>query len=464
MHIMNKQNVFFALLVGFLNLGFAAGKPNILLITTDDLGCQLSCYGEKRFNTPKLDAFAAEGVRFEHFYVAQSSCSSSRAALLTGRWPHQTGQYGLAHLGFTMHPGQKNLPALLKSAGYRTGIIGKLHVEPAADYPWDWMPTKEKVAAIPTRKVGWVAEQSREFFASAKKSNQPFFYYVNFFDPHGPYTPDVNQVDGVPAKPMTANDTSDPYPLKAPTEAAKKRLTATIINTILRADAGMGLLMDELKAAGLADNTLVIFIGDNGLPTVHGKTTSYELGVRVPLMVRWPNQAKAGTVSRDLTSTLDLMPTILAAAGVTIPDNLAGQPLQPLLRCEPVKWRELLFTEMNFHQPEMFLPQRTVRDVRYKLLHNLIPASDQAAVELFDLQADPDETKNLANDPTLSKVRERLESALTDWQVKTADPLLDAARVQRWKAAAERWDKLPRVKAAAAQVVHIPPGELELLK
>ena len=132
MHIMNKQNVFFALLVGFLNLGFAAGKPNILLITTDDLGCQLSCYGEKRFNTPKLDAFAAEGVRFEHFYVAQSSCSSSRAALLTGRWPHQTGQYGLAHLGFTMHPGQKNLPALLKSAGYRTGIIGKLHVEPAA--------------------------------------------------------------------------------------------------------------------------------------------------------------------------------------------------------------------------------------------------------------------------------------------------------------------------------------------
>ena len=172
--------------------------PNILLITADDLGCQLSCYGEKRFRTPRLDALAAEGVRFENFYVAQSSCSSSRSSLLTGRWPHQNGQIGLAHLGFTMHPGQPNLPALLKAAGYRTGIIGKLHVEPAADFPWDWMPAKEKMAAPPTRNVRWVAEQSREFLASAKASGQPFFYYVNFFDPHGPYTPDVNQVDGVP--------------------------------------------------------------------------------------------------------------------------------------------------------------------------------------------------------------------------------------------------------------------------
>ncbi len=147
----------------------ASDRPNILLITADDLGNQLSCYGEKRIRTPNLDGLAAGGVRFANAYVAQSSCSSSRAALLTGRWPHQNGQYGLAHLGFRMHPGQKNLPALLKEAGYRTGIIGKLHIEPAAEFPFDWMPAKEKVAAGPTRNVRWVAAQSRQFFAEAQR-------------------------------------------------------------------------------------------------------------------------------------------------------------------------------------------------------------------------------------------------------------------------------------------------------
>jgi len=444
--------------------GFAATAPNILLITADDLGCQLSCYGEPRFRTPQLDALAAEGVRFEHFYVAQSSCSSSRSALLTGLYPHQNGQLGLAHLGFRMHPGQQTLPALLKSAGYRTGIIGKLHVEPAADFPWDWMPQKEKMAAPPTRNVRWVAERSREFFASAKASGKPFFYYVNFFDPHGPYTPEINQVDGVPANPMRPEDIAEPYPLKAPTDAAKKRLTAIIANTILRVDAGMGLLLDELRAAGFADNTLVVFFGDNGLPVVRGKTSSYELGVRVPLLVRWPGVTKAGQVCPGLVSEVDLMPTILSAAGVSAPAHLTGRPIQPLLREGPAKWREFLFTEMNFHEPELCPLQRTVRDAPHKLLLNLAPKADQAPVELFDLQSDPGELRNLADNPALAPVRQRLEAALKDWREKTDDPLLDAGRLQRWKDAAARWNKLPRVKTAAIPVVHIPEGELDLLK
>ena len=102
---------------GSLVAADTAKQPNILLVTADDLGCLLSCYGERRIATPKLDALAAEGVRFVNAYVAQSSCSPSRAALLTGRWPHQNGQIGLAHLGFRMHPGQPTMPALLKAAG-----------------------------------------------------------------------------------------------------------------------------------------------------------------------------------------------------------------------------------------------------------------------------------------------------------------------------------------------------------
>ncbi len=441
------------------------GRPNILLITADDLGNQLSCYGEKRIQTPHLDGLAAEGVRFANAYVAQSSCSSSRAALLTGRWPHQNGQYGLAHLGFRMHSGQKNLPALLKAAGYRTGIIGKLHVQPAAEYPFDWMPAKEKMAAGPTRNVRWVAAQSRQFFADAKKSGQPFFYYVNYFDPHGPYTPNISQVGGLPERPLSADDV-EPLPLGAKTPEARRQVTAIIYNTILRVDAGVGLLLDELKTAGFAENTVVIFVGDNGATVRHGKTTSYEPGVRVPLMIRWPGTAKAGEVRGELVSTIDILPTVLAAAGVSVPPEVEGRSLTALWGGASTPWREFLFTEMTFHQPNQFAPQRTVRDGRYKLLLNLAPRADQAQVELFDLRNDPEESRNLADDQGLSSTRSRLERALREWRERTGDPLLDPARLERWKKVAEEWKQsAPRLKGGDyADVALVPPGGLELLK
>lgn len=445
--------------------GFSAGPPpNILLITADDLGCQLSCYGETRFVTPQLDALAAEGIRFANFYVAQASCSASRSSLLTGLWPHQNGQYGLAHLGFRMPSGLPNLPVLLQKAGYRTGIIGKLHVEPAAEFPWDWMPAKEKMAALPTRNVRWVAQQSREFFSEAKKDGRPFFYYVNFFDPHGPYAVSANQVDGLPEKPLQAADIREAYPLWMTDEAARKRTTATISNTILRLDAGMGLLLAELKAAGLAESTLLVFLGDNGLPVLRGKTTSYEAGVHVPLLVRWPGTAKGGQVCQELVSEIDLMPTLLQAAGVALPAALPGHALQPLLRDEPVKWPGYLFTEMNFHMPSNFLPQRSVRDSRHKLLLNLAPGAEQAPVELFDLTADPGETKNLADFPEGAAPRRSLEAVLAAWRQETGDPLLDPARLERWKAATDRWQQIPRVQVGTDQVVKITPEELERLK
>ncbi len=443
-----------------------SGRPNVLLITADDLGNQLSCYGEKRIRTPHLDALAAQGVRFTNAYVAQSSCSSSRAALLTGRWPHQNGQYGLAHLGFSMHPGQKNLPSLLKQVGYRTGIIGKLHVEPAGEFPFDWMPAKEKTGAGPTRNVHWVAAQSRRFFAEAKESGQPFFYYVNYFDPHGPYTPEINQVNGVPEKPLHAEDIQVPLPLNAKTPKAAKELTAIIYNTILRVDVGMGLLLEELEAAGFAEDTLVIFLGDNGATVRHGKTSSYEPGVQVPLIIRGPGPARTGQVRSELVSMIDIMPTVLAAAGVSVPPEVEGRSLVPLLRGDSVRWREFLFTEMNFHTANHFTPQRTVRDDRHKLVWNLVPQADQASVELFDLQADPDETRNLADDPELVSIRRRLETALKQWRERTKDPLADPARLERWKKVAEEWKQsAPRLKRGPyPDVARVPLGGLELLE
>jgi len=260
----------------------------------------------------------------------------------------------------------------------------------------------------------------------------------------------------LPDAPLSAADIRAPYPLKTPTEAAMKRVTATIINTILRVDAGVGLLLDELQAAGLADNTLVVFLGDNGLPVVRGKTWSYEAGVRVPLLIRGPGLAP-GQVRRDLAAEVDVLPTLLHAAGVVVPAELAGQPLQQPLA------REYLFTEMNFHEPQILRVQRTVRDARYKLLLNLTQDEGQAPLELFDLQADPGETKNLAAEPAHAAARGRLETTLQQWREQTSDPLLDAARLQRWQAAAARWGQLPKIKTAASAVVRIPDGEVDRL-
>lgn len=439
----------------------AVERPNILLVTADDLGEQLSCYGQKNIATPQLDALAAEGVRFANAYCAQSSCSSSRSSLLTGLWPHQNGQVGLANGAFLrMHPGQVTLPALLKKAGYRTGIIGKLHVWPDKGLPFDWMPAKEGMDPRPTRDVKWVAAQAREFLSGIKQSGQPFFFYVNFVDPHDPLDEQTDRINGVPEHPVSAEDTGQPLPFGAATEQARRVATAHYLNAVLRLDAGLGLLLDELRGAGCAQNTIVVYLGDNGVMLPRGKTTSYEWGVRVPLLVRWPGKAKPGQVRSELVSLIDMMPTLLEATGIPAPDNLAGLSLMPLLRGESPAFRQYLFTEMNFHMPQQFLPQRTVRDERYKLVLNLAPKGKQAPVELFDLRRDPHETANLANNAEMADTRARLASALDDWRQKTRDPLLDPARVERWKQAAEYWSKLPHPPGS----VKLPDSELDRLR
>jgi len=451
------------LLAAFSFTTLAAERPNVLLINADDLGLQLSCYGDPNIKTPVLDALAAEGVRFAHAYVAQSSCSPSRAAMLTGTWPHQNGQIGLSHLGFQMKPGQVTLPTLLRNAGYRTGIIGKRHIEPVADVPFDWEEVAE-TAFNRTRNVQWVAERSRDFFASARELGQPFFYYVNYYDPHGPLNDTTDVVNGLPKTKLTAADIREHMPSTAKTLEGKKTETARLYNTVLRLDSGVGLLLAELKAAGFAENTLVIFVGDNGVAVPGGKMTSSELGLRVPLLVRWPGVAKSGQVREELVSLLDLMPTVLDATGVRQPAGLAGRPLQPLLRGEKHAWRELLFSEMNFQTPDYLRLQRTVRDGRHKLLVNLNPREGEPRVGLYDLHDDPWEKRNLADDAALQPVREKLEKALLQWRTDTTDPTLDPARVERWQTAAKRWAAGPRMKRGDKMVVAVPKGELKLLE
>jgi N-sulfoglucosamine sulfohydrolase len=229
-----------------------------------------------------------------------------------------------------------------------------------------------------------------------------------------------------------------------------------------RLDRGVGELLDRLDKSGLTDRTLVIYLGDHGAQMPRGKKTSYEGGLRIPLLMRWPGHIDRGTVRSQLISTVDLMPTILDACGVDAPSGLAGRSLLPLLQDANQPWRRYLFTEFTLHWPLTYYPSRTVRDERYKLIANLLPdrknpvarlyrdenkqgptwsesMSDDEfpaacraaysrflrppAIELYDLANDPHEWVNLADDPMLSDVRSRLEDQLTAWQERTGDTL-----------------------------------------
>lgn len=459
-----KQQTGFLLML-FVSCGcvdslHAADRPNVLLIVSEDNGPELGCYGDPFVRTPVLDKLADEGTRFQNAYVPQAGCSQSRASLLTGLYPHQNGQIGLATWKFGMYrEDTPNVVHSLRQAGYRTGIIGKLHINPASAFPFD---VKEIPSAnFGRRALSDYAEHAASFFNA---DEQPFFLCVNYPDAHRPF---INQVDGLPSEPLTGDDVK-PLAYFGLDTPELRRETASYYNCLSRLDSLVGELLDSLVRSGKAENTLVIYMGDHGADMLRGKRTSYEGGVRVPLIVRWPETARPKQVRPELVSTLDLMPTLLEVSGAEPVEDLPGMSLVPLLRGEKSRWREYLFTEFHLHSAHNFFPQRTIRDSRYKLIHNLMPGeinpgydftfskffpglpkafeSAPAAVrecyhrmksppefELYDLPADPYELRNLADDADHTATLESLRSKLNDWRVRSNDPLLSAENLQRLK-------------------------------
>ncbi len=444
----------------------SARRPNILLITADDLGPMLSCYGETCITTPHIDRLAASGVQFRTAYVAQASCSPSRSSIFTGLYTHSTGQYGLANTGFSLHPhlrGQ-NIPALLQKAGYRTGIIGKLHVEPVECFPWN-LPVRKDVS---TRDVRAMADAAEAAFRAA--GNDPFFLKLSYGDPHAFRSPnDRNawsfppQVEGLPAKPVPPGP-GTVFPFQQIDTPEQRARVAGYYNAVQRLDDGIGMLMARLEKLELAANTVVIFIGDHGPPFDRGKTTTYEAGLRIPFLVRWPGVSKPAR-SDAMVSTVDIAPTIFDAAGVPIPANVQGRSLRPVLSNAGAPWREYLVGEFHCHGANHFFPRRAIRDRRYKLIRNLradrakpmtgidgdtaylvsrgeafngTPArrafhtyANPPEYELYDLQEDPAEFNNLAGKPEAAPVQKRMAEALERWRRETKDPFLDPAFTEK---------------------------------
>lgn len=439
----------------------SAERPNILLIVSEDNGPELGCYGEPSVRTPILDRLAEEGVRFENAFVPQAGCSQSRAALLTGLYPHQNGQIGLATWKFRMYrEDTPNLVRSLKRAGYRTGLIGKLHINPKSAFPFD--EHHISTSNFSRKNLDGYARHAEEFFSAGE---QPFFLSVNYPDAHRPFT---NRVKGLPKELLTGKDVMPMAYFGLDTPELREQ-TARYYNCMSRLDSLIGDLLEALQRSGKAENTLVVYLGDHGADLLRGKRTSFEGGLRIPLIVRWPGKIKSKQVRSELVSTLDLMPTFLAATNAETVAGLAGRSLIPLLKNEPSGWREFLFTEYHLHSAHNFYPQRTVRNARYKLIQNLQPgqvnpgydftlnrffadlpkAIDTASepvrsayrqmrappeFELYDLKTDPFEFRNLAADPNHGEALAKLKEQLADWRKQTRDPLLSRENLKRLKA------------------------------
>ena len=440
----------------------AVGRPNILLIVSEDNGPELGSYGDFFARTPILDTLARDGVRFQNAYVPQAGCSQSRAAFLTGLHPHQNGQIGLATWRFGLYRDDTpNLVRSLKAAGYRTGIIGKLHINPAEAFPFDF-------AEIPNsnfqrKEMAAYSEAANTFIG---QSDEPFFLSVNYPDAHRPF---LRQVDGIPEDPQSPDDV-EPLPYMGLDSPTLRRDSADYHNSMTRLDSLIGDLLATLQNSGKSRQTIVVYLGDHGADLLRGKRTCYEGGVRVPLIVRWPGRQEAGQVREELVSTIDLVPTLLEAASAEAIPGLAGRSLAPLVAGESPGWRDLLFTEYHLHSNHNYFPQRAVRNSRYKLIWNLLPnernpgydftvekfigeeemaealrqASEEVRrayelmasppeFELYDLEQDPFEFRNLAAEPGHEESLRELRGKLLQWRQETADPFLDPLNVTRLK-------------------------------
>lgn len=447
-------------------------KPNILLITSEDNGPHFACYGDHTQPTPHIDKLAAQGARFNNAYVTQAVCSPGRASILTGLHPHQNGQIGLASHKFTMFGEFPSIPTLLKQNHYRTGRMGKLHVLPdsAFDFDFVWNPP-DKISFL-HRDAQATADTAGDFF---NQSNQPFFLMLNYSDAHLPW---IDQDHGLPEKPLTADDVNV-LPAAAIDTPRLRAQTASYYNCLSRLDSCIGMLMETLEKSGKADNTIVIYITDHGPQFSRGKCCVNELALRTPLIVRWPGVGQPQVVRDELTSQIDIMPTVLDAVGIKLPSNQPGRSLRPLLTkpadSMPAKdWHTHVFAQWNSSHPwplpGLLYPQRSVRDERYKVITTLMPdqpspvekyytqqvlvrsgASQEEidaatpaiqkvyanwrqppAVELYDLKNDPHEFENLADDPAHAATRDRLLKVLRQWQSDTGDALADPAKLARF--------------------------------
>jgi len=435
-------------------VGNLSKKPNILLIIADDLSKTVPLYGDNTITTPGMDGVAKDGVVFERAYCTASSCTPSRASILTGQYPHQLTEGGNLHGTLPMK--YANYARILAENGYRVGLQGK-----------GWGPGDFEKGGYKENPAG-KSYKSFENFMQNQPEDTPFCFWIGSHDPHRPYSPSLKVnlgIDSMRAKvPVWLPDSNVVRQDFLDYYAESKRFDQTIEKAIAL-----------LKEKGIYDQTLIVITSDNGMPFPRVKANAYDISTNMPLIMRWGGHFMKGKRTAEMVSFVDLAPTFLSAAGLEVPASMQGQSLLPLLETGKSKHpRTEIFSERERHAyvrtDNMGYPMRAIRTDRYLYINNLRadrwPAGNpenpesnrfygdiddggtkklmvenrdnpayemlstwsldkRPAEELYDLEKDPDQLKNLARDPGYAKVLQDLFRRLMKWRKETKDPVTD---------------------------------------
>ena len=436
-------------------------RPNILLILSDDHSVPyLGTYGNPDLQTPHLDSLARHGVRFDRAYTAAPQCVPSRATILSGR---NVLDIRMSRFSAPLPREVPTIPEFLDSVGYYTGICGRpFHLDGSGRQPPETINAFEKydLVTFPERvdylKKGSDDEVLGQFqtFLDEVPSGNPFFMWMNFSDPHRRFTAEDYEPD--PARLTVPGGMPD-------TKEVRKDL-AQHYGEIMRLDAHVGQVMNELDQRGLAKNTVVIFMGDNGAALLRGKGTLYDLGIHVPLIVAGPGVEK-GAASDALVSGIDIAPTVLELAGKQASKAMTGKSLVSALKGKNYNGHEYIFATRVPHSsglPEntaYFDLGRTVFNERYKLMYNalwqlpyspvdflghpmwkdlqskkqdneLAPrfvqalfAQPRSMFELYDREKDPHEMNNLSGQAAYAEIEHQLKATLHEWMIRNQDYL-----------------------------------------
>ena len=411
---------------------------DVVVMTCHDLGRHLHCYHVESVASPNLDLVAARGVKFDRAFATAPQCSSSRASLATGLYPHNNGVMGLAHQGFdwALAPSAPHAAAMFTSLGFETHLFGLQHVSTHPErlgFEHMHSPSTEDGSA-----TGETVAAAVEQFLESDLGGRQLYLEINFEEAHRPY--DVGGVDASRSEGLV-------IPAYIPSGPEATAEFIALQRAIREVDTAFGRVLAALDRAGRGERALVVFTTDHGLAMPRAKCTLYDPGLEIALIICWPRGGiGSGVVRSELVSNVDVLPTLLEASGAALPTSIQGRSLLPLLRGETYQPRDFIFAEKTFHS--YYDPMRCIRTQRHKYIRNFetgfaveVPGDIQQGaifradpsrystdrpnvVELYDLAADPLEERNLAGKSNVKAIEQQLSAALWSWMRETHDPLL----------------------------------------